>query len=59
MKLLDCPGVIFETSDKTNLILRNTLKLDDDLEDTVNVILEKVNPSELMELYGIEAFKSL
>lgn len=47
VKLLDCPGVIFEMQDKTNLILRNTLRLDDDLEDIVQAILQKVSHAEL------------
>jgi ribosome biogenesis GTPase A len=55
---LDCPGVIFEMQDKTNLILRNTLKLDDDLEDTVQAILEKVHPEQLIELYKVEPWRN-
>jgi len=43
--------------DKTNLILRNTLKLDDDLEEIVQAILDKVSHRELEELYKIEPFK--
>jgi|JI61114C2RNA_FD_contig_31_2916216_length_1069_multi_3_in_0_out_0_1 nuclear GTP-binding protein len=57
VKLLDCPGVIFEMQDKTNLILRNTLKLDDDLDEIVQAILEKVEHPQLLELYKIETFK--
>lgn len=58
VKLLDCPGVIFEMQDKTNLILRNTLRLDDDLEDIVQAILQKVSHAELESQYKIEPFKS-
>ncbi len=43
--------------DKTNLILRNTLKLDDDLDEIVQAILEKVEHPQLLELYKIETFK--
>lgn len=43
VKLLDCPGVIFERElTKNQLVLQNTAKYGDNLEEVVDAILERI-----------------
>jgi len=43
VKLLDCPGVIFEKDlTRNQLILQNTAKYGEDLEEVVQAIMERI-----------------
>ena len=43
VKLLDCPGVIFEKNlTRSQLVLQNTAKYGDDLEEVITAILERI-----------------
>jgi ribosome biogenesis GTPase A len=49
VKLLDCPGVIFEKNlTRNQLILQNTAKYDEALEDVIDAILERIPMHELL-----------
>ena len=54
VKLLDCPGVIFEKDlTRNQLILQNTAKYGDELEEVVEAIIERIPKKDLMEYYKI------
>lgn len=60
VKMLDCPGVIFEKDlTRNQLILQNTAKYGDELEEVVEAILERIPAQELQEHYKIDPFVSL
>lgn len=58
--LVDSPGVILnENDDDASLVLKNSVKLQDiDAVDTVNKIVSRINPIQMMEFYGIPAFNN-
>ncbi len=59
VKLLDCPGVIFEKNlTRNQLILQNTAKYDEALEEVIEAIIERISMKELTEYYKIEPFSS-
>ena len=52
--MLDCPGVIFEKDlTRNQLILQNTAKYGDDLEEVIEAIMERIPRNELQEHYKI------
>lgn len=60
VKMLDCPGVIFEKDlSRNQLILQNTAKYGDELEEVVEAILERIPKTEIEEYYKIEPYSSL
>lgn len=59
IKLLDCPGIIFSSSNlDSDLILRNCVKIEqlDDPVYPVEVILKRCTKEKLMDLYKIPAY---
>ncbi|OMJ68927.1 hypothetical protein SteCoe_33492 [Stentor coeruleus] len=58
IKILDCPGIVFDTSFDPDMVLRNVVKIDmvDDFLRPVQRILEKVSREKMQTLYGIEEF---
>ncbi|XP_014226799.1 guanine nucleotide-binding protein-like 3 homolog [Trichogramma pretiosum] len=62
IKLLDCPGIVFENNDpnNANVALKNAVKIEtlDDPITPATVVLQKVPMSQLAELYNINEFKS-
>ena len=58
ISLVDSPGVLFSSGDDTTLVLRNCLRVEQLQDPTaaVEVILEKVVPEKLMELYRIPRY---
>ena len=60
VKMLDCPGVIFEKDlTRNQLILQNTAKYGDDLEEVIEAIMERIPRNELQEHYKIEPFNNV
>ncbi len=59
VKLLDCPGVIFEKElTRNQMILQNVTKTDTDLEEVVSAILERIPVQQILETYELETFTS-
>ncbi|OMJ91168.1 hypothetical protein SteCoe_6336 [Stentor coeruleus] len=61
IKILDCPGIVFDTSFDPDMVLRNVVKIDmvDDFLRPVQRILEKVSRQKMLEIYGIEEFSDV
>mmetsp|Transcript_38828 Transcript_38828/g.49566 ORF Transcript_38828/g.49566 Transcript_38828/m.49566 type:complete len:603 (+) Transcript_38828:102-1910(+) len=58
IRLLDCPGIVFDDSDSKSVLLKNCVD-PDALEDpfpAVEALLERTAPEALMQLYQIPAF---
>jgi nuclear GTP-binding protein len=59
VKLLDCPGVIFEKElTRNQMVLQNVTKADQDLEEVVSAILERIPNEQILETYQVEPFNS-
>jgi len=58
IRLLDCPGIVFDDLDSKNVLLRNCLDVDSmpDPIPAVEALLERVDSAALMQLYSIPAF---
>lgn len=57
VKLLDCPGVIFEKElTKSQLILQNTTRYNEDLDEVISAILERIKMPDILEQYKIEPY---
>ena len=58
IKVLDCPGIVFDSSSDPDMVLRNVLKIEnlDDFVAPVQRILQKVPSAKIQEIYQIEGF---
>jgi nuclear GTP-binding protein len=58
IKILDCPGIVFDNSFDPDMVLRNVIKIDcvDDFYPPVNRIVEKVGSEKLRSIYEVEEF---
>ncbi|KAJ0397300.1 hypothetical protein P43SY_004019 [Pythium insidiosum] len=56
IKLLDCPGIVFDHSDPNALLLRNCINTETmaDPIGAVQVILSRCEPAQLVQLYGLD-----
>jgi nuclear GTP-binding protein len=56
IKLLDCPGIVFDHSDSNALLLRNCVNTETmaDPVSAVQVILSRCEPAQLVQLYGLD-----
>uniref|UniRef100_K3WUT8 CP-type G domain-containing protein n=1 Tax=Globisporangium ultimum (strain ATCC 200006 / CBS 805.95 / DAOM BR144) TaxID=431595 RepID=K3WUT8_GLOUD len=55
IKLLDCPGIVFDHTDSNALLLRNCINTEtmDDPVGAVQVILSRCEPAQLVQLYNL------
>ncbi|TMW66821.1 hypothetical protein Poli38472_011937 [Pythium oligandrum] len=55
IKLLDCPGIVFDHSDSDALLLRNCINTETmaDPVSAVQVILSRCEPAQMVQLYGL------
>jgi nuclear GTP-binding protein len=55
IKLLDCPGIVFDSSDSSALLLRNCINTEsmEDPVGAVQVLLTRCQPAQLAELYQL------
>jgi len=60
IKLIDSPGVLFETNDSSSLILRNCIKVESIANpiESVTKILKNCKPSHLQRVYNVPSFRS-
>ncbi|EGR30853.1 hypothetical protein IMG5_122540 [Ichthyophthirius multifiliis] len=60
VKVIDCPGVIFDDENKKNCSLKNVIKpeLIEDPIQPVEEILQKITKNEILLLYKIDDFKT-
>ncbi|KAF0689426.1 Aste57867_19132 [Aphanomyces stellatus] len=58
IKLIDCPGIVFDTSDSNALILRNCVNAEafNDPIPAIEVILSRCSAAQIQELYGVPAY---
>ncbi|OQR97226.1 guanine nucleotide-binding-like protein [Achlya hypogyna] len=58
IKLIDCPGIVFDTSDSSRLILRNCVNAEafSDPIPAVEIILGRCSKEKVMELYQVPAY---
>lgn len=58
IKVLDCPGIVFDSSSDPDMVLRNVMKIEniDDFIAPVQRILQKVPMLKIQEIYQIEGF---
>lgn len=56
IKLLDCPGIVFDHTDSNALLLRNCINTEtmDDPVGAVQVILSRCEPAQLVQLYNLD-----
>lgn len=62
MKVLDCPGVIFDDDNKKDTtVLRNIIKIDevDDYIKPIELIISKIAKNNLLLAYKIPDFKNV
>ena len=59
IKILDCPGIVFDNSFDPDMVLRNVVKIDavDDFFQPVQRIIEKVGSEKIREIYSVDEFK--
>ncbi|CAK4631337.1 hypothetical protein AeMF1_006113 [Aphanomyces euteiches] len=59
IKLIDCPGIVFDHSDPHALILRNCVNAEafNDPIPATEVILSRCSPSQIQALYGVPAYQ--
>ncbi|ETV91928.1 hypothetical protein H310_13715 [Aphanomyces invadans] len=58
VKLIDCPGIVFDTHDQDALILRNCVNAEslNDPVPAIEVILKRCSKAQLQSLYGVPPF---
>ena len=61
IKILDCPGIVFDSSSDPDMVLRNVLKIDniDDFFSPVQRIIQKVSSMKIQEIYQIDEFNDV
>ncbi|GLE05375.1 hypothetical protein PINS_up014388 [Pythium insidiosum] len=61
IKLLDCPGIVFDHSDPNALLLRNCINTETmaDPVSAVQVILSRCEPAQLVQLYGLDPARAV
>ncbi|CAK63270.1 unnamed protein product (macronuclear) [Paramecium tetraurelia] len=61
VKIIDCPGVVFDSENKESTLLRNIIKIEqiEDPREPIGEILKKVSKNELLLLYKIQTFNNL
>jgi nuclear GTP-binding protein len=61
IKILDCPGIVFDTSQDPDMVLRNVIKIEhvDDVFTPVQRIIEKISGLKIQEIYDIEGFNDV
>ncbi|CAK66926.1 unnamed protein product (macronuclear) [Paramecium tetraurelia] len=61
VKIIDCPGVVFDSENKESTLLRNIIKIEqiEDPREPIGEILKKVSKNELLLLYKIQTFNNV
>ncbi|CAD8107405.1 unnamed protein product [Paramecium primaurelia] len=61
VKIIDCPGVVFDSENKESTLLRNIIKIEqiEDPRQPIEEILKKVSKNELLLLYKIQTFNNV
>jgi nuclear GTP-binding protein len=61
VKIIDCPGVVFDSKNKESLLLRNIVKLEqlEDPREPVEEIIQRVSKNELLLAYKIGDFSDV
>ncbi|CAM9271405.1 unnamed protein product [Chrysoparadoxa australica] len=60
VKLLDCPGIVFDDSDSSATLLKNCVDIESlpDPTAAVEAVMERCSPEQLMEVYAIPRYAS-